>query len=101
MTGPGRSYLRAIVREKIDVIVAGALEKEVFNSISRQRRAPSRARSAVLGHLFTKPAVKPTPLRRIVSLRIIRSRIAGLKRTLPLAAAESCERLYVIRIITR
>src|SRR5262249_23676573 len=50
---------------------------------------------------FTTPAVKPKPLRRIVFVADYSdARLQALKRTLPFAAAESCERLYVIRIIT-
>jgi len=99
---PAEAILRAIVREKIDVIVAGALEKEVvlhpfLGNVARRlvREAPCSVM------LFTKPAVKPTPLRRIVFVADYSDHgLQALKGTLPLAAAESCERLYVIRIIT-
>ena len=51
--------------------------------------------------LFTTPAAKPKPLRRIVFIADYSdARLNALKRMLPFAAAESCERLYVIRIIT-
>jgi nucleotide-binding universal stress UspA family protein len=51
--------------------------------------------------LFTMPAAKPKPLRRIVFVADYSdARLEALKRTLTFAAAESCERLYVIRIIT-
>jgi len=50
---------------------------------------------------LTKPAAKPKPLRRIVFVADYSNHgLDALKRTLPLAAAEDCERLYVIRIIT-
>jgi nucleotide-binding universal stress UspA family protein len=99
---PGEAVLRALAREKIDMVVAGALEKEVvlhpfLGNVARRlvREAPC---SVVL---FTRPAVKPKPLRRIVFVADYSSDgLQALKRTLPLAAAESCERLYVIRIIT-
>src|SRR5437870_2049904 len=99
---PADAILRVIAREKIDVIVAGALEKEVvlhpfLGNVARRlvREAPCSVM------LFTTPAAKPKPLRRIVFVAdYSRQGLQALKRTLPLAAAESCERLYVIRIIT-
>src|SRR6266550_3182473 len=99
---PAQAILRALAREKIDVIVAGALEKEVvlhpFLGNVARRLVREAACSVVL---FTKPAVKPKPLRRIVFVADYSSHgLEALKRTLPLAAAEDCERLYVIRIIT-
>src|SRR5207247_8896037 len=91
-----------LTREKIDVIVAGALEKEVvlhqfLGNVARRlvREAPCSVM------LFTKPAAKPKPLRRIVFVADYSSHgLEALKKTLALAAAESCERLYVISIIT-
>jgi len=99
---PAEAILRALAREKIDVIVAGALEKEVvlhpfLGNVARRlvREAPCSVM------LFTTPAAKPKPLRRIVFVADYSdSRLEALKRTLTFAAAESCERLYVIRIIT-
>src|SRR5215472_6628323 len=99
---PAEAILRALSREKIDVIVAGALEKEVvlhpfLGNVAR--RLVVEARCSVV--LFTSPAVKPKPLRRIVFVADYSSHgLQALKITLRLAAAESCERLYVIRIIT-
>jgi nucleotide-binding universal stress UspA family protein len=99
---PAEAILRMLSRERIDMVVAGALEKEVvlhpfLGNVARRlvREAPC---SVIL---FTKPALKPKPLRRIVLVADYSSHgLRALKRTLPLAAAESCERLYVIRIIT-
>jgi nucleotide-binding universal stress UspA family protein len=99
---PAEAILRALAREKIDVIVAGALEKEVvlhpfLGNVARRlvREAPCSVM------LFTTPAAKPEPLRRIVFVADYSdSRLEALKKTLMFAAAESCERLYVIRIIT-
>jgi nucleotide-binding universal stress UspA family protein len=99
---PAEAILRALAREKIDIIVAGALEKEVvlhpfLGNVARRlvRDAPCSVM------LFTTPAAKPKPLRRIVFIADYSdTRLEALKRTLPFAAAESCERLYVIRIIT-
>jgi nucleotide-binding universal stress UspA family protein len=99
---PAEAILRSLAREKLDVIVAGALEKEVvlhpfLGNVARRlvREAPCSVM------LFTTPAVKPEPLRRIVFVADYSdSRLEALKRTLTFAAAESCERLFVIRIIT-
>lgn len=99
---PADAILRALAREKIDVIVAGALEKEVvlhpfLGNVARRlvREAPCSVM------LFTTPAAKPKPLRRIVFVADYSdTRLDALKRTLAFAAAESSERLYVIRIIT-
>jgi len=99
---PAEAILRALTREKIDMIVAGALEKEVvlhpfLGNVARRlvREAPCSVM------LFTTPAANPKPLRRIVFVADYSdARLEALKRTLLFAAAESCERLYVIRIIT-
>jgi hypothetical protein len=51
--------------------------------------------------LFTQPQKHPKPLRRIVFIADRSDQgLAALKTTLMLAEAESCERLYVIGIIT-
>ena len=99
---PAEAILRTLAREKIDVIVAGALEKEVvlhpfLGNVARRlvREAPCSVM------LFTKPAAKPKPLHRIVFVADYSSHgLEALKKTLALAAAESCERLYVISIVT-
>jgi len=99
---PAEAILGALAREKIDMIVAGALEKEAvlhpfLGNVAR--RLVREARCAVM--LFTRPAIKPRPLRRIVFVADYSEYgLQALKRTLLFAAAESCERLYVIRIIT-
>ena len=104
---PAEAILGALAREKIDLIVAGALEKEAalhpfLDNVAR--RLVSEARCAVM--LFTRPAIERRPLRRIVFVADYSDNglqdhgLQALKRTLLFAAAESCERLYVIRIIT-
>ena len=96
------AILHALTRAKIDLIVAGALEKEVvlhpfLGNVAR--RLVREAGCSVM--LFTKPASTPKPLRRIVFVADYSDHgLQALKRTLPLAAAESCDKLYVIRIIT-
>jgi nucleotide-binding universal stress UspA family protein len=99
---PADAILRTLVREHIDMVVAGALEKEVvlhpfLGDVARRlvREAPCSVM------LFTKPLMNPKPLSRIVfSADYSDHGLQALIRTLPLAAAESCERLYVIRVIT-
>src|SRR4029079_6436117 len=99
---PAEAILRALTREKIDMIVAGALEKEVvlhpfLGNVAR--RLVREAACAVM--LFTHPDLKPKPLRQIVFVADHSEHaLHALKRRLELASAESCERLYVIRIIT-
>ena len=99
---PADAILRILAREKIDMVVAGALEKEVvlhpfLGNVARRlvREAPCSVM------LFTKPLVNPRPLSRIVFIANYSDHgLQALISTLPLAAAESCERLYVIRVIT-
>jgi len=99
---PAQAILRVLARHKIDMVVAGALEKEVvlhpfLGNVAR--RLVREAASAVM--LFTHPDVKPKPLRQIVFVADHSEHaLQALKRTLELASAESCERLHVIRIIT-
>ena len=99
---PAEVILRVLAEQKIDMVVAGALEKEVvlhpfLGNVAR--RLVREASGSVM--LFTKPEVKPKPLRRIVFVADYSTHgVRALKTTLPLASAESCERLYVIRIIT-
>src|SRR5712672_4699969 len=89
---PAEAILAALARENIDMLVAGALEKEVvlhpfLGNVAR--RLVREARCSVI--LFTTPAAKPKPLRRIVFVADYSdARLEALKRTLPLAAAESC-----------
>src|SRR5882724_10346090 len=99
---PAQAILRALALHKINMVIAGALEKEVvlhpfLGNVAR--RLVQEAACAVM--LFTKPAVKPNPLRRMVFVTDFSSHgLQALQRTLQLAAAESCQRLYVISIIT-
>src|SRR5438093_7009829 len=90
---PAEAILRALAREKIDVIVAGALEKEVvlhpfLGNVARRlvREAPCSVM------LFTTQEAKSKPLRRIDFVDVYsESRSAAWQRTLTFAAAESCE----------
>jgi nucleotide-binding universal stress UspA family protein len=99
---PAEAILAALTRENIDVLVAGALEKEiVLHSFlgNVARRLVREANCSVI--LFTAPQKRPKPLRRIVFIADHSQQgLVALKTTLMLAEAESCERLYVIGIIT-
>ncbi len=99
---PAEAILAALARENIDMLVAGALEKEIvlhpfLGNVAR--RLVREANCSVM--LFTHPQKKPKPLRRIVFIADHSQQgLVALKTTLMLAEAESCERLYVIGIIT-
>jgi len=99
---PAEAILAALARENIDMLIAGALEKEVvlhpfLGNVAR--RLVREANCSVM--LFTHPQRKPKPLRRIVYIADHSQQgLVALKTTLMLAEAESCERLYVIGIIT-
>lgn len=99
---PAEAILGAATREKIDMLIAGALEKEVvlhqfLGNVAR--RLVREANCSVI--LFTDPQKSPKPLRRIVFIADpSENGLGALKTTLQLAEAESCERLYVIGIIT-
>ena len=99
---PAEAILAALARENIDVLVAGALEKEiVLHSFlgNVARRLVREANCSVI--LFTAPQKRPKPLRRIVFIADHSQQgLVALKTTLMLAEAEACERLYVIGIIT-
>jgi nucleotide-binding universal stress UspA family protein len=99
---PAEGILRAIQEHDIDMIVAGALEKELvlhpfLGNVAR--RLVRTASCSVM--LFTKPEREPKPLRRIVFLADYSDHArAALKQTFQLASGESCERLHVVRVIT-
>jgi len=99
---PAEAILRVIADNNIHMIVAGALEKEVVLHPFLGNVARRLVREAVCSvMLFTRPRAKPKPLRRIVFVAdYSKHALQALKRTLTLASAESCDRLYVIRIIT-
>jgi nucleotide-binding universal stress UspA family protein len=99
---PAEAILALLTREKIDMLIAGALEKEIvlhqfLGNVAR--RLVREANCSVM--LFTHPQKHPKPLRRIVFIADHSQQgLAALKTTLMLAEAESCERLYVIGINT-
>jgi nucleotide-binding universal stress UspA family protein len=100
---PADAILAAAAANKVELIVAGALEKEVvlrpfLGNVAR--RLVREAACSVM--LFTKPAREPQPLRRIVFFVADYSEHGqrALLRTLHLAGQEDCEILYVIRVHT-
>jgi len=99
---PAAAILRAIKRNDIDVIVAGALEKEVvlhpfLGNVAR--RLLREGDSSVI--LFTHPSRQPEPLCKIVFLAEYSEHGSkSLRRTLHLAAREKSECVYVVRLIT-
>src|SRR5205814_2970546 len=99
---PADAILRALHERKIDMIVAGALEKPLvlhpfLGNVAR--RLVREAKCSVI--LFTHPEMEPKPLRKIVFIADHSpNALEALKRTLRLATEEASERLYVVRLIT-
>lgn len=99
---PAGGILQALIDNEIDMIVAGALEKEVvlrpfLGNVAR--RLVREAKCSVM--LFTKPETEPRPLNKIVFMADYSGHAQrALKLALRLAEAENCERLYVIRVYT-
>ncbi len=99
---PAEGILRAIVDHNVDLVVAGALEKEAvlhpfLGNVARRllRDAPC----SVL--LFTHPELEPRPLRRIVFVANYSDHAQhAFKETVKLADMESSECLYAIRVYT-
>ncbi|MDQ6860036.1 MAG: universal stress protein [Verrucomicrobiota bacterium] len=100
---PADAILAAARAGEIELIIAGALEKEVvlrsfLGNVAR--RLVREARCSVM--LFTKPEREPQPLRRIVFFVPEYSEHAtrAFKMALELAEQEGCETLYAIRVYT-
>lgn len=99
---PADGILRAITANNVDLIVAGALEKEsalhpFLGNVAR--RLLREASCSVL--LFTHPELEPKPLRRIVFVANYSDHAQrAFKQALKLAEAESSECLYAIRVYT-
>ena len=99
---PAEGILQAIAENDVDLIVAGALEKEsalhpFLGNVARRllREAPC---SVVL---FTHPEAEPRPLRRIVFVvNYSDHALVAFKQTVKLAEVESSEFLYAIRVYT-
>jgi len=99
---PAVGILQAIQSHQIDMIVAGALEKEVvlrpfLGNVAR--RLVREAKCSVM--LFTTPEAEPKPLRRIVFMADYSDHAQdAFKAALALAEAENCERFYAVRVYT-
>jgi hypothetical protein len=99
---PSEAILRAIEKNRIELIVAGALEKEVvlhpfLGNVAR--RLLREGCSSLM--LFTHPEREPRPLRNIVFMADYSEHGAqSLRRTLHLATKEKSERVFVVRLIT-
>ena len=99
---PAAAILEATRANDIDLLVAGALEKEVVLRpfLGNVARKLVRASSCSV-ILFTKPESEPKPLGRIVFLAEHSEHgRAALLKVLRLAALEECEKLFVIRVYT-
>jgi nucleotide-binding universal stress UspA family protein len=99
---PATAILGAVRDHQIDLLLAGALEKEVvFHPFlgNVARRLVREATCSVM--LFTNPDIDPKPFRRMVFVANDSDHAReALKETFALALAEGCERLYVVRIFT-
>ena len=99
---PAVAILRAADTHKVDLIVAGALEKEVVLRTflgNVARRLVREATCSVM--LFTHPESEPKPLRKIVFMAdFSESGQSALRKTFHFATREGCEKLYAIRVYT-
>jgi nucleotide-binding universal stress UspA family protein len=100
---PAEAILEVLRAQGVELIVAGALEKEVvlrpfLGNVAR--RLVREATCSVM--LFTRPEREPKPFRQIVFFVPEFSEHAreALRRTIALAEKENTESLYVIRIYT-
>jgi nucleotide-binding universal stress UspA family protein len=99
---PAEGILRAIGEHQIDVVIAGALEKELVLHPFLGNVARKLVREATCSvMLFTNPERRPKPLKQMVFVADYSDHGRNaLKRTFRLAAGETCERLYVSRVVT-
>ena len=99
---PAAAILDAVRANEIDLLVAGALEKEVVLRPFLGNVARTLVRKADCSViLFIKPESEPKPFGRIVFLADYSEHArAALLKALRLASLEKCERLYVIRVYT-
>jgi nucleotide-binding universal stress UspA family protein len=99
---PAAAILEAARANEIDLLVAGALEKEVVLRPFLGNIARTLVRKAACSvMLFTKPEREPKPMFRIVFLADYSDHgRAALLKALRLAALEECEKLYILRVYT-
>lgn len=99
---PADAILRALETHGVELIVAGALEKEVVLHpfLGNVARRLLREGSTSL-MLFTHPEREPKPMRNIVFVADYSEHGAqSLRRVLHFAAKEKSERVFVVRLIT-
>ncbi len=99
---PATAILRAAADNNVDLIVAGALEKEVIlrpflGNVAR--RLVRDAECSVM--LFVHPEIEPKPMKKIVFMADYSEHgQRAFHMVLQLAQREKCERLYAIRVYT-
>jgi nucleotide-binding universal stress UspA family protein len=99
---PAGAIMAAARKHTLELIIAGALEKE---AVHRQflgnvaRRLVREASCSVM--LFTHPELEPQPIRHMVFMAEYTDHAQrAFRRALQLAEKENCQRLYVIRNYT-
>lgn len=99
---PATAILRAAADNGVDLIVAGALEKEVIlrpflGNVAR--RLVRDADCSIM--LFVHPEIEPKPMKKIVFMADYSEHgERAFRMVLHLAKREQCERLYAIRVYT-
>lgn len=99
---PATAILQAVRANEVDLLVAGALEKEVVLRPFLGNVARTLVRQADCSvMLLTKPEMEPKPFCRIVFLAEYSDHgRAALSKALRLAALERCKKLFVVRLYT-
>lgn len=99
---PAAAILEATRANEIDVLVAGALEKEVVLRPFLGNVARTLVRKAGCSvFLFTKPESEPQRFCQMVFLADYSDHgRAALEKVIHLAESEACDKLYVIRVYT-
>lgn len=99
---PVEAIVRAINEQSIDLLIAGALEKETpgHNYTGKVARSlMHEARCSLL--FFTEPSIHPKPFRQIVAITDFSElSMMSLKHASFLAAKDSAERIHLVRIFT-
>ncbi len=99
---PDEALLRAIRQHDIDLLIAGALEKERSFRYYLGSVARTLAREASCSLLLlARPQATPQPFRRIVVVTDYSEGAAvALARAQRLAAREEAEKIYVLRVLS-
>ncbi len=99
---PDAAILSAVEKHGVDLLLAGALEKErplryYLGSVAHKlvREAPCSLM------LFTKPQVIPQPMRRVVFVtEYSEQALVALMKAIRMAEREEAEQLFAIRVLT-